>query len=103
MSRAYVLSSLAEADLRDIVRYSRKQWGDQRTRAYVEQLERGTSKLARAEGHYRDMSAVYPELRVALVGHHYVFCLPRADAPALVVAVLHERMDLITRLKARLG
>ena len=103
MNQAYVLSTLAETDLRDIVRYSRKQWGDKRTRTYAKQLEHGADKLARGEGHYRDMSAVYPELRVAHVGHHYVFCLPRADAPALVVAVLHERMDIITRLKARLG
>jgi plasmid stabilization system protein ParE len=103
MSRAYVLSALAEADLRDIVRYSRKQWGDERTRAYVEQLERGADNLARGKGHYRDMSAIYPKLRVTLAGHHYVFCLPRADAPALVVAVLHERMDVVTRLRARFG
>nr|WP_246698175.1 hypothetical protein [Rhizobium sp. BK275] len=32
-----------------------------------------------------------------------VFCLLREDAPALIVAILHERMDLMTRLAGRLN
>jgi toxin ParE1/3/4 len=31
-----------------------------------------------------------------------VFRLPRADKPALIVAILHERMDLLVRLTGRL-
>jgi plasmid stabilization system protein ParE len=34
--------------------------------------------------------------------HHYIFCLSRDDAPALVVAIFHERMDLMVRLTDRL-
>ncbi|MDR3418242.1 MAG: type II toxin-antitoxin system RelE/ParE family toxin [Nevskia sp.] len=102
MSRAYVLSILAAADLREITRYSRKQWGTQRTRAYIEQLEHGAQRLALGEGRYKKLSTVHPNLRTTLVGHHYVFCLTRTDAPPLVVAILHERMDIMTRLKSRL-
>ena len=35
--------------------------------------------------------------------HHYAFALPREGAPALIVAILHERMDLMTRLAERLN
>ena len=35
--------------------------------------------------------------------HHYVFCLPRETAPALIVAIFHERMDLMARLADRLA
>ena len=35
--------------------------------------------------------------------HHYVFCLPHGSAPALVVAIFHERMDLMVRLSERLN
>ena len=35
--------------------------------------------------------------------YHYIFCLPRDDAPALIVAILHERMDLMARLADRLA
>lgn len=34
--------------------------------------------------------------------HHYVFALRREGEALLVVALLHERMDLATRLAARL-
>ena len=45
---------------------------------------------------------LYPELLVAHCEHHYIFCLPRKRAPALIVAILHARMDLMTRLAERL-
>ncbi|WP_240002209.1 hypothetical protein [Photorhabdus sp. S14-60] len=48
------------------------------------------------------MSEFFPALRMARCEHHYVFCLPRKDAPALIVAIFHERMDLLARLADRL-
>lgn len=37
--RAYVLTDAAEADLREIIRYTRKEWGDAQLRRYMAQLE----------------------------------------------------------------
>lgn len=34
--------------------------------------------------------------------HHFAFCLARKDAPALIIAILHERMDVMQRLTKRL-
>ncbi len=45
----------------------------------------------------------YPALRMAYCEHHYVFCLPRDKVPALIVAVLDERIDLMVRLADRLN
>lgn len=101
-SLGYRLTDAAEADLRGIIRYTRKQWGDAQVRRYITALERGMAHLAARQGVYQDMSALYPALRMAHCEHHYVFCLPREKAPALIVAILHERMDLMTRLVARL-
>ncbi|KPW59208.1 Plasmid stabilization protein [Pseudomonas caricapapayae] len=53
-------------------------------------------------GAFKDMSALFPALRMGRYEHHYVFCLPREGAPALIVAIFHERMDLMTRLVDRL-
>jgi plasmid stabilization system protein ParE len=33
---------------------------------------------------------------------HYVFALRERDRPLIVIAVLHESMDLLTRVRARL-
>ncbi len=99
----YVLTTAAEADLRGIIRYTRKQWGDAQVRRYIADLKDGITRLATHQGVYTDMSALYPGLLMAHCKHHYVFCLPRERAPALVVAILHERMDLMARVKERLG
>jgi plasmid stabilization system protein ParE len=99
----YVLSAAAEADLRDIIRYTRKEWGDAQTRSYVTKLQASIESVATGHGFFKDMSALYPGLRMVRCEHHYIFCLPRDDAPALVVAIFHERMDLMVRLTARLG
>lgn len=103
MTKDYILTAAAEADLREIIRYTRKQWGDVQVRRYVAKLEQGTARLATGQGLFKDMSAFYPTLRMAHCEHHYVFCLPRKNALALIVAIFHERMDLIARLADRLN
>lgn len=99
----YVLTDAAEADLRSIIRYTRKQWGAAQVRRYIGDLDAGIIRLVAHDATFKDMSALYSGLRTARCGHHYVFCLPRVNAPALIVAILHERMDLMTRLADRLN
>lgn len=103
MSGAYVLTLEAEADLRGIIRYTRQQWSDQQVRVYIGRLERGIARLAAIQSAYRDMSDLYPTLLIAHCEHHYAFALPREGGPALIVAILHERIDLMTRLAERLS
>jgi toxin ParE1/3/4 len=100
---SYTLTKAAEADLRGIIRYTRKQWGDEQVRRYMGRLEQGIARLASSQGAFKDMDALYPALRMARCEHHYVFCLPRKNAPALVVAIFHERMDLMQRLATRIN
>lgn len=102
MSAPYVLSEAAEADLRSIIRYTRREWGDEQVRRYIKDLERGIARLALGEGSWRNLTALYPKMRLAHIGHHYVFCLPRENQTALIVAIFHERMDLMVRLAERL-
>lgn len=102
MTRPYALAPGAEADLRSITRYTVAQWGHKQCRTYIAELEACATALALGQGVFKDMSALLPGLRVAACGKHYVFCLPRPDAPALILAILHERMDILTRLQSRL-
>jgi len=99
----YILTAAAEADLRGIIRYTRKEWGAAQVRRYVATLEQGMARLAAGLGAFKDLGAIYPALRMVRCDHHYVFCLPRAGEPALVIAIFHERMDLMMRLADRLG
>lgn len=98
----YVLTHAAATDVRGIIRHTRKEWGEAQVRRYITKLEQGMARLAAGQEPFREMSAIYPALRMAHCEHHYVFCLPRERDPALIVAILHERMDLMARLAGRL-
>jgi len=97
-----VLTDAAETDLRAIVRYTHRQWGEAQVRRYVARLKAGMASVAAGRGVFKPMDALYPQLRVAHCQHHIIFCLPRDNAPALIVVILHERMDLILRIADRL-
>jgi toxin ParE1/3/4 len=99
----YVLTEDAEADLRGIIRHTSKEWGAQQARIYVAKLKTGIACVAAGQGAFKELDSLYPKLRMARCEHHYVFCLPRENAPALIVAILHERMELMTRLVDRLN
>ncbi|HKX78582.1 MAG TPA: type II toxin-antitoxin system RelE/ParE family toxin [Novosphingobium sp.] len=103
MIASYVLTAAAEADLRDVIRYTRREWSDAQTRSYVAKLKQGMARIATGQGASKDMAAIFPAMRMVRCEHHYIFCLPRDDAPALIVAIFHERMDLMARLAGRLG
>lgn len=98
----YVLTDAAESDMRVIVRYTRKQWGSAQVRTYVAKLKAGIVDVAAGQGAFRRMDALYPGLLMAHCEHHYVFCLPRKGEKTLIVAILHESMDLMTRVAERL-
>lgn len=102
MTRPYVLTHGAEADLRSITRYTLAQWGEKQCRSYIAELEERATALALGKGVFKDMGSLLPGLRVAACRKHYIFCMHRADAPAQILAILHERMDVIARLKSRL-
>jgi plasmid stabilization system protein ParE len=88
--------------LRGVIRHTRKEWGDAQVRRYVAKLEQGMARLAAGQGAFKELDEVHPALLVAHCEHHYVFCLPREQDPALIVAILHERMDLLVRVAERL-
>lgn len=103
MTRPYVYARQATADLRDIARYTARQWGAAQARAYAQQIDDAAAALAQGRGAYKDWSAVLEGLRVKAVGSHYLFGVHRADRPMLILAVLHEPMELMARIKDRLG
>jgi len=95
----YLLTEAAEAGA--IIGHTRKQWGEAHVRRYVAKLQAGMASVASGRGVFKNMDALYPALRVTHCEQHYIFCLPRKDAPALIVAIFHERMDLIARIADR--
>ena len=102
MTSPYVLTAAAETDLRGIIRYTRVQWGDDQARVYASKLAVGFERLASGGGGVKDVGDLFPDLRMLRCEHHYIFGVLRADKPALIVAIFHERMDVIARVAHRL-
>ncbi|CCW19491.1 plasmid stabilization protein [Sphingobium indicum BiD32] len=103
MTPAYILTATAADELRDIIAYTYTRWGDHQASAYSAKLLNCMNAVATGHGTFRDMQALHPSLRMIRCARHYIFCLMRENDPALIVALLHERMDLMTRLADRLG
>jgi toxin ParE1/3/4 len=102
VSQPYILSPGAERDLANIANYTAGHWGEPQARTYAKKLHGSIQKVALGVHPYKDMGHLHPNLRMARCEHHCILCLPQQDAPALIIAILHERMDLIERLKRRL-
>ena len=102
MAKHYVLTKGASADLKDIIRHTNEQWGKAQCLAYIDQLEKAAVAIAKGEGPFKDLHAIHPALRMVRCGRHYIFCLPRPNGLPVILAILHERMDIMARLKIRL-
>ena len=98
----YELTLAADADLQGVVRYTVDTWGDEQAERYGTLLEKHFRAVAKQPTKGRIFLARRPELRVSRCEHHYVFYLIRAKECPLILAVFHEHMDLMTRLRARL-
>lgn len=100
---SYRLSPHAEEDLHEIARYTADVWGVEQAQRYATALERCFLSIAAGTAVTREPIPSRPELRVCRCEHHFVFSLIESAGEALIIAVLHEKMDLMVRLRDRLG
>ena len=97
---SFHLSKDAEDDLRGIWHYTRNTWSEDQADRYLDKLESFCSRIVSGEVTAKTMPQVDPQLRFCHAGRHYVFWLD-LDEP-IVIAFLHDRMDLVRHLKDRL-
>ena len=96
--RSVVIRPQAEVDIEVLADYTLTPWGVEQARHYVGDLRRVIERLA-VDGLRRPEEAeLFPGLRRTRSGHHFIFYLID-DERVDVIRVLHERQDLIQRLK----
>jgi plasmid stabilization system protein ParE len=98
----YDITPAAEADLQEIARYTRRQWGAAQSRHYGRTLAACLERIAAGEAVRRSFSAHFPDLLTTRCEHHFIFYLQPEGRKPQIIAVLHERMDMISRLRDRL-
>lgn len=99
---SYETTLEVESDLAGIVEYTANKWGVQQVRKYMRDLEQCMEKLATGKSPSKTLPTLPSNMRMVRCQHHYIFGMMRDNEPMLIVAVLHERMNLISRLKKRL-
>ncbi len=100
----YELTTLAEEDLRDIARYTIDTWGIAQAKHYEALLSTRFQEIAQGDITPRIFFKRRPDLLFTHCEHHYIFYWqPKDRVKTLILAVLHERMDLMQRLENRLA
>ena len=98
----YELTAHAEKDLKRIACYTIETWGLKQAKHYESLLADRFQKIAQSRLAPKPFLSHRSNLLFTLCEHHYIFYCTRADQPPLILAIFHERMDLMQRLKNRL-
>lgn len=102
-SSLVIFTDSAKADIADIARYTTKQWGHRKALEYAVLLDKGFSKIANREDFSKPALPDDDSVRVCRCEHHYIFYTRREESrKPIIIAILHERMDLLQRIKNRL-
>ncbi|MBW4985285.1 type II toxin-antitoxin system RelE/ParE family toxin [Mameliella sp. CS4] len=96
----YGLTLGAEEDLRAIWSYTFETWGADQADRYLSQIESCCDAIGTRRARSKAFDQLPDDVRILRCEHHYVVWLV-ASQP-IIIAVLHERMDFVQRLKDRL-
>lgn len=93
----YRVSRKAQNDIRDIGQYTEKQWGRAQRRDYLNGMTAQFEALSEHPNVAPQRHEFEPPVRFARYQHHVIVYTEDAEG-ILIVRVLHERMDIVSRL-----
>lgn len=100
MSRSYEFTLEAENDLISIWLYGEAQWSETQADHYQDELHDCCQHIANGSANTKPMEGMI-DVHFYRCQRHFLFFTERPHG-ITVIAVLHERMDLPTRLMERL-
>ena len=98
----YRLTKDAERDLREVARYTLKQWGKAMFQGYRGGLKKTFEDIGKNNTISRQFSDDFPELLVTKYKYHFIFYLAESMEKPVIIGVIHERRDIVKRLTERL-
>lgn len=98
----YQRSHSALEDWQQIVEYTLGKHSEDQAQKYMSGLIKCIEAMAQNKGYFRDTQIKGRVVRIKRCQKHYIFGLVRENKPLMVIALFHERMDLMSRLKRRL-
>ena len=90
----YDITKEATEDLYRIREYTVDTWSEEQADTYYTLLETGMNEVADAPDRIgKPYDEIYPGLRAYHVRRHMLFFILQENGRALIVRILHERMD----------
>ena len=103
VSLPYNLTQYSESDLKEIARDTLKRWGKKQTAIYARKLDECFYNIAEEKVISRSFSKRFPQVKSVKCEHHYVFYIQQKDSRPIIIGVLYEHMDILTRIANRLS
>lgn len=99
------ITPLASEHLRDVARHGIRRWGTAQALAYTEAFDKAFRYIADHHDRLPDKSRLtgYDRLNLHVVGSHYVVFMVLAPGQVAITSVLHQHMDVSTRLRELQG
>lgn len=95
----YLLTQKAIIDLTEIWNYTVDTWSESQADKYYDELLNFCQTLAENPENGRNYRELVPDLKGAKINRHIIFYRKISDNVIEVERVLHEQMDLKTRLE----
>ena len=92
------IKAAARADLKRIARFTEQTWGRSQRNHYLAEIDEAFRILAENTESGMACDFIRPGYRVYPVGSHLVFYKPGVGETVEIIRVLHERMDVSSRL-----
>ena len=98
----YTFTRSAQNDLRDIAIYTSKQWGRDQAFKYAGDLDQCFEAIAKGNIIEKPVSKNTPDIFYHRMQKHIIFYQKLENNDLIILAILHEKMDLMKRLQDRL-
>jgi toxin ParE1/3/4 len=95
----YELAAGAAADLLEIARYTKRNWGQAQAQRYREELSLALQRVSLAPERGKNRDTIAPGLRSFSVAQHVAFYIWRKDK-VIVLRILHPRMNVDEAFKS---
>ena len=99
---SYELSPDAQKDLREVARYTGNKWGLATLEKYRSGLHGTFDTIGKGSVRKREFSNQFPDVLVTKYRYHFVFYIREGLEIPVIIGVIHERRDIVSRLSERL-
>lgn len=98
----YEILRSAQEEISSILSYTFDNYGPTQMMRYSSSLKSCLENIAAPSGTFKKLNRGKRIIRILHCQKHYIFALERDNRAVLVLALFHEKMDLIGRLENRL-